>query len=117
MSKLYNKYIEKKKENSNKVYLFKSGNFYIFLGEDAKIMSEELGLKLTNFSSKTKKCGFPISELNKYLKFIKLLKYDYEIVLNTIDYIIDDIIKSKKLSKEEALEKINKYREMLLNDK
>ena len=43
MSKLYNKYIDKKKENNNKLYLFKSGNFYIFLGEDAKVMLEELG--------------------------------------------------------------------------
>ena len=117
MSKLYNKYIEKKKGNNNKVYLFKSGNFYIFLGEDAKVMSEELGLKLTKFSTLSNKCGFPINEINKYLKFIKLLKYDYEIVLDTIDYIIDDIIQTKDLSKDEALAKINKYKEMLLNDK
>jgi DNA mismatch repair ATPase MutS len=68
--------IAKKKENNNNMYLFKSGNFYIFLGENAKIMSEELGLKLTKFSTLSNKCGFPVNELNKYLKFIKLLKYE-----------------------------------------
>ncbi len=64
MSKLYNKYLEKKKNNDEKVYLFKNGNFYIFLGEDAKIMSEELGLKLTKFCSESDKCGFPLLELD-----------------------------------------------------
>ncbi len=53
MSKVYEKYLEKKSANDDKIYLFKSGNFYIFLAEDAKLMGDELGLKLTKFSNET----------------------------------------------------------------
>ena len=116
MSKLYNKYLEKKKESSNKVFIFKSGSFYIFLGEDANIMTKELGLKLVKFSNLCNKCGFPVKELDKYLKFIKLLKYDYEIILGAVDYIIDDILKLDELTKDEALIKIKNYKEILLNE-
>ncbi len=117
MSKLYEKYLAKKAENAAKKYLFKSGNFYIFLAEDAKLMGDELGLKLTKFSNESDKCGFPVSELDKYLKFVKLLKYDLEIVLNTVDYIIDDILKTTNITKDGAFLKIKKYRELLLDDK
>jgi len=116
MSKLYDKYLEKKEEDNNKIYLFKSGNFYIFLGKDSEVMSKELGLKLTKFSNLSNKCGFPISELEKYLKFIKLMKYDYEIIVGAVDYIIDDILKIKDLNKEEAFDKINIYKEILLDE-
>ena len=40
MSKLYEKFLELKKANNNKIYLFKSGIFYIGLSEDAKVISE-----------------------------------------------------------------------------
>lgn len=50
MSKLYNSYLEKKKCDKSKIYLFKSGDFYIMLGDDANFANEELGLKLTKFS-------------------------------------------------------------------
>ena len=36
MSKLYKKFLELKRSNNNKVYLFKSGIFYIALAEDAE---------------------------------------------------------------------------------
>ena len=45
--KLYDKYKYLKKIDSNKNYLFKSGNFYIFLDEDAKVISSVTTLKLT----------------------------------------------------------------------
>ncbi len=103
-------------KNPNKVYLFKSGNFYIFLGDDAKIMSVELGLKLTNFSKMSDKCGFPINQLDKYEKFIKLLKFDYEVILSAGDFVIQDILKLGDITKEEALIKINKYKKVLSED-
>lgn len=116
MSKLYDKYLRRKAKNPNKLLLFKSGNFYIFLGEDAIKMSEELDLKLTKFSSLSDKCGFPVNRLATYKKFIELLKYDYEIVLNAIDYIIDDINNIENITMEEAYIKINKYKELLMED-
>jgi DNA mismatch repair ATPase MutS len=111
VSKLYEKYLEKKKVNSSKLYLFKNGNFYLFLGEDAELMSKELHLKLTKFSNETNKCGFPISELEKYDKFIKLLGYEYEVVLNITDQIIEEIkkINVDKITGEEAIKKLIEF--------
>ena len=66
MSKLYNKYLELKSNDDSVLYLLKSGMFYIFLHEDAKIVSEKLNLKLTNLNNNILKCGFPINSLTKY---------------------------------------------------
>ena len=112
MSKLYKKYLDKKKEDSDKIYLFKKDFLYIFR-EDAKIMSEELGLKLSKFSQLSDKCGFPIKELDKYMKFIKLLNYECEVIMEVEDYVINDILKTENITANEALSKINKYREMI----
>ncbi len=81
MSKLYNKYILLKTNNSGKFYLFECGIFYIFIHEDAIFMSNLLNLKLSPLNSVVMKCGFPIKSANKYLKFLKNLNYDIEIVL------------------------------------
>ncbi len=116
MSKLYEKYLRKKQDDNNKLYLFKSGKFYIFLGEDAKLISKELGLKLTKFSNMSDKCGFPVNKMDMYIKFIDLLKYDYEIVLNAVDYIIDDINNTNDLTEREALNKIKYYKEILIDN-
>lgn len=115
MSKLYDVYLEKKKDDAGKVYLFKNGNFYIMLGDDAAKLSEDLALKLTRFSKDTNKCGFPLSQLKRYTKFIKLLGYDYEVVLSNKDYILEDIISVNLdiLTLKESFEKIKLYKEML----
>lgn len=117
MSKLYDIYKEKKEQNSNKLYLFKNGNFYLALSEDFKIMHKELGLKITAFSREAEKCGFPISEYDKYIKFIKLLGYQCEVILNDVDQIIEDIkdIDINHLNVKTAIDKINFYQKILLN--
>ncbi len=79
-------------------------------------MSEELNLKLTKFSLMSDKCGFPVNRLDTYKKFIELLNYDYEIVLNAVDYIIEDINNSSNITKEEAYNKIKEYKEMLIDN-
>lgn len=116
MSKLYKKYLKLKNENKSKVYLFKNGNFYIFLGDDALLMSEELCLKLTKFSKTSFKCGFPVNQLSKYEKFIKLLKCDYKIILSASDFILTDIKRLVDITSEEALIKIKKYKALLENE-
>ncbi len=115
MSDLYSVYLKKKQNDPKKLYLFKTGHFYIFLGDDAVILSEELSLKLTDFSKKSKKCGFPINQLDKHLKFIELLGYEWEIVLNNTDFIIKDIkeIDFDTLTMSEAFDKLKKYKELL----
>ena len=60
MSKLYKRYNELKATNDNQLYLFKSGMFFIFLDNDAKLVSNELNLKLTKLNDTIVKCGFPI---------------------------------------------------------
>ncbi len=83
MSKLVNCYKNLKSNDSSSLYLFKSGVFYIFLDEDAKIISNLLHLKLTNLNSEIQKCGFPANSLEKYLALLKLIPYEVKIIDNT----------------------------------
>jgi len=84
MGKLFNTYKNLKTKNNEKIYLFQSGIFYIFLDDDAKLMSSILNLKLTNLSPEIVKCGFPVNSLNKYINIFNNLNYDIEIVQNNI---------------------------------
>lgn len=52
LSKLYNKYLELKNINSSKYYLFSAGVFYIFLDNDAKVISNITKLKLSKLNDK-----------------------------------------------------------------
>ena len=71
MSKLIKIYKDLKTQNNDKIYLFKSGIFYIFLDEAAKEMSKTFNFKLTNLNDEFVKCGFLIT-LNIYIcKIIK----------------------------------------------
>ena len=80
MSKLYNQYVFLKMNNPNKYFLFKSGIFYIFLDEDAKLMSKILDLKLGALNLDIVKCGFPEQSLDKYMHILNNYNYDVEIV-------------------------------------
>ena len=80
MSKLYEKYLFLKRQNPSKLYVFKSGIFYIFLDEDAKKMSSLLNLKLTNLNESVLKCGFPINNLSKYSSLVSQAGYELSIV-------------------------------------
>ncbi len=80
MSKLYEKYKSLKSENASKLYLFKSGIFYIFLDDDAIKMSNLLNLKLTKLNETVLKCGFPVKNLDKYLHLITLNHYEVDII-------------------------------------
>lgn len=83
MSKIYDKYKNLKTSNnysSNTLYLFKAGLFFIFIDEDAKIVSNLLNLKLGNLNETIVKCGFPSNSLQKYLTLLKNTPYNVEIV-------------------------------------
>ena len=87
MSKLYDKYRKlKTSENHtpNTLYLFKTGLFFIFIDEDAKIISELLNLKLCNLNETIVKCGFPCNSLQKYLNLLKSTPYNISIYIQTI---------------------------------
>ena len=83
MSKIYQKYLSLKNSKnytSHTMYLFKSGIFFIFIDEDAKIMSQILGLKLGKLNEEIVKCGFPIHSLEKYMQLLSSTPYHIEIV-------------------------------------
>lgn len=80
MSKLLNNYNELKKKDASIIYLFRVGIFYNILNEDAKLLNQELGLKITNLSPEIIKCGFPINSLNKYIEKLNKKQLKYEII-------------------------------------
>ena len=82
MSKLLKQYEDLKKKDSKKIYIFKVGIFYNILNEDARIVSKKIGLKLTDLSPDIIKCGFPISQLEKYSHLLNTHNLKFEIVNN-----------------------------------
>lgn len=101
MSKLYSKYSELKNNNSDNLYLFKSGIFFIALQDDARLLSEELKLRLTNLNEDVVKCGFPVSREEHYLRLLQAKEINFQIIDNTYgvvqnysDYMNNDKLKS-----------------------
>lgn len=92
MSKIIKKFNELKKQDASSIYVFRIGIFYNIFNEDAKLLNEKLGLKLTSLSPEIIKCGFPISSLEKYTKKFNDLQLHYKIIddlpenTNIIDY-------------------------------
>ena len=80
MSKLYNIYVELKKQNSKTIYIFKSGIFFIALDVDAKKLSKLFNFKITNFTPSVVKCGFPCSSIEKYEKLFKACNLEVKII-------------------------------------
>ena len=83
MSKLYYRYQKLRNSDNhtpNTLYLFKTGLFFIFIDEDAKIASKLLNLKLSNLNETIVKCGFPCNSLQKYLTLLKSTPYNIEMV-------------------------------------
>lgn len=109
MSKLYNRYIELKKKDNNKYYLFNSGLFYIFIDDDAIKISNITRLKLTKLNDNICKCGFPKNCLNKYLNIFKRLNLNIEVV--DIELLIDKI-KNTKLDRITPIEAYSLLREI-----
>ena len=110
MSKLVNIYEELKKSNSENLYLFKSGIFYIFLSEDAQKISNLLGLKLTNLTPNIVKCGFPQNSLDKYLKLLQCTSYNIKIIdsVENLKYSIKDFSINKDIQLLlKSIDKIN----------
>lgn len=100
MSKLFDMYINLKKQNKESVYLFKTGVFFISLHEDAYTLSNLFGFKLTNFSNNIVKCGFPQSSYSKYEKLFQALNLNIQIIdsSHNISYSLKTYSQSKKIS-------------------
>ncbi len=97
MSKLYDIYKKLKNENSETLYLFKSGVFYICLDNDAKILSKRYNFKLTNLNVDIVKCGFPCSSFDKYYKLFVNDNLNFKIVENNTIFNGTDYLRNKSL--------------------
>lgn len=82
MSKLLKQYNELKAKDKNKIYIFRVGIFYNILNEDARLVSTEIGLKLTDLSPEIIKCGFPVAKLEKYTNLLKAHNLNFEVISN-----------------------------------
>lgn len=82
MSKLLKQYNELKEKDNTKIYIFKVGIFYNILNEDARKVSNEIGLKLVDLSPEIIKCGFPIAKLEKYTQLLNDKGLNFEVISN-----------------------------------
>ena len=118
MSKIVSEYKRLKEINNSKLYLFKIGKFYVFIGDDADTINYYMVLKKTKFSKEFYKCGFPEERLNEYLKVFKNLNLDIEIIKETSvsslksKLLYTDLNKLKKKEAIDLLSEIKKYFEM-----
>ena len=90
---IYNKYIELKDVNNEILYLFKVGNFYIFINEDAEQISKITTLKIVKHAKDVIKCGFPKDSLEKYLDIFNNLGLKVEIIDNISNNVSDKLDK------------------------
>lgn len=96
MSKLFDQYKNLKEVDKTKIYLFKSGIFYIALDKDAEFLSDAVGFKLTPLNENVKKCGFPISRIDYYKKIFDIGNINYELIDNKPIIVDTDDLKENK---------------------
>lgn len=96
MSKLFDQYKNLKEVDKTKIYLFKSGIFYIALDKDAELLSDAVGFKLTPLNENVKKCGFPISRIDYYKKIFDIGNINYELIDNKPIIVDTDDLKENK---------------------
>ena len=92
-------YNELKKEDASSIYLFRVGIFYNILNEDAKLINEKLGLKITDLGPSIFKCGFPVSQLDKYIILLNKLKIKYKVIDNLPNSNINEYLKNVEIKK------------------
>lgn len=111
MSKLLNQYNELKKQDASCIYLFRIGIFYNILNEDAKLINEKLGLKITDLGPSIFKCGFPVSQLDKYIILLNKMEIKYKLIDNLPNSNINDYMKNIEIKKI-----LNKIAELDMNN-
>jgi DNA mismatch repair ATPase MutS len=122
LSKIYAKYLELKEKDKEKLYLFKSGKFYIFIADDCDAINDYVVLKKVKFTNEVYKCGFPENVLEDYLRVFKNHNLNIELVDNTNlnNNSIYDIIKNtdiNKITPLEALKILENLKEIIQNEK
>ena len=98
-SKLMQQFQNLKKKDASSIYLFRVGIFYNILNEDAKIVNEKLGLKITDLGPNIFKCGFPIAQVEKYKKILEQKGIKYQIIDNLPNSNVNDYMKNVEIRK------------------
>ena len=80
MSKLLNTYNNLKKQDTDTIYLFKNGAFYLALENDAKLLSQAFNLKITSLNADAVKCSFPCTSFDKYYLKLQTLNKEFKII-------------------------------------
>lgn len=123
VSKICDKYNELKGIDSNKMYLFKSGKFYIFIADDCDKINNYIVLKKVKFTNDVLKCGFPENALDDYLRVFKNHNLNIEIVedmaLKKTDNVYDYIrkVNINNITPLEALIKLKEIKELVESEK
>ena len=113
MSKLLKQYENLKKENKDTIYLFRVGIFYNIINQDAKLVNEQLGLKITDLGPNIYKCGFPVSQLEKYKRIFDEKKINYTVIDNFSN---NSITTNDYLNNIELKKVVNKILEIDFNN-
>ena len=113
MSKLQKSYINLKSKDADKIYLFKSGMFYLALADDCEKLSSVFGFKKTKLNEEIEKCGFPISRLEFYIGQLEKRKIPFQIIDDDYSKIenYSDYMNNSKLKKI-----ISEIRKVILKD-
>lgn len=94
------KYEMYKKQYNNYVILFKQGNFYLSMNDDALVLNNLFNYKIKVVTSYIK-TGFPLNSIDKIINILEN---------NTINYLVidKDIINKKKYSNNNYFNYLNK---------
>lgn len=116
MSKLYDLYLDLKKENNDILYLFKCGKFYIFIDEDCEKINNYVVLKKVPFTKDKLKCGFPKESLDDYMRVFHNHNLNIQIVEERNNDILDELkkININSLTPIEALSILKTWQDKLL---
>lgn len=112
MSKIYDEYVRLKKQDQDKMYLFKCGNFYIFLADDCDVINEYVVLKKVPFSKGVDKCGFPLNSLENYLRVFHNHKLNIEVIEEIQPKDIHEMIQEINIDNMTPLQALMKLKEL-----
>ena len=113
--------------DSDLVYIFKVGIFYICIDADARFVADKLNLKITNLNDSIVKCGFPTNSSDKYFNLLEEKNIDFKVVdknsslnASSIEHTIINTIKKLDLNSItpiQALNMIENFKKLLWNVK